>query len=434
MRSRTVALGLGSNLGRPLVHLRLALREIKKITSVKVLKVSSIYESDAQLPTGATDDWHHKYLNAVVLCETGEDLSAHELLKNIKDIEMKLGRNASEKWAPRIIDIDILCWSDFDFKDDILQIPHPHLMTRPFALLPLLEVWPLAMVGELPEWAAEWKSDKPFHTKKSKTNFWPEMVGILNVTDDSFSDGGKFISPEAIQNQLLRLLDAGADIIDIGAESTRPRAILVDATTESRRLGAALIVLAELRGVRDFKVSLDSRNANVVSQVLASGAEIDFLNDVTGFENPRMQSILAESKLKAFVMHSLSIPPRADLTLDEDTNPCSQLIDWWIKKVESLQNLGIENDQLIFDPGIGFGKTKLQNMYILNHLEQFYSMRVDIMIGHSRKSFQGYFSDRPADQRDFETALLTKDFNLAFTQYLRVHDIESQHIAIRSKL
>ncbi|MBC7420124.1 MAG: dihydropteroate synthase [Bdellovibrio sp.] len=433
MRSRTVALGLGSNLKNPIVNLRSALNELKKISEIKVLKVSSIYESDAQLPKNAGGDWNKKYLNAVVLCEMSDGLTANLLLEFVKEIEKKLGRDASEKWAPRVIDIDLLYWSAANYKDETLQIPHSHLTERPFALLPLLEVWPEAQLQNRPMWADAWILEKPFHTLKSKNFGWPEMVGILNITEDSFSDGGKFITPEQIQKQAIHLLDSGADIIDIGAESTRPGASPVTLEQETARLLAAFAYLGEIKKNRSFKISLDCRQADVIRKVL-SKYEIDFLNDVTGFDSIAMQSILKESKLKAFVMHSLSIPPNADLTLDTDVNPCAQLMDWWQKKSTQLVQAGINREQLVFDPGIGFGKTKLQSMYILNHLEQFSAVQAEIMIGHSRKSFLTFFSDRRADQRDLETALITRDLNLAFTQYLRVHDIETQKISLRSSL
>ncbi len=435
MRSRTVALGIGSNLvhnfSSPVANLRLALREIKKISELKVLKVSSIYESDAQLPEGASTEWNHKYLNAVVLCEIIGDTPASKLLMLVKQIEKNMGRDAAKKWAPRVIDIDLLHWSDADFKDEFLQIPHLHLIDRPFALLPLLEVWPTAEVGKRPAWVEAWVQEKPFRTAKSHQHFWPQFVGILNITDDSFSDGGLFTNSEQIQKQLILLLDSGAEVIDIGAESTRPGATAVTTELETSRLLSAFQVVEQVREERTFKVSLDSHNAKVAARIMAK-YQIDFLNDVTGFDNLMMQSLLKDSKAKAFVMHSLSIPPQGDLTLDSELNPCSQLKKWWKMKVDQLVCLGIDADQLIFDPGIGFGKTKLQSMYILNNLSEFHSVTAEVMIGHSRKSFQTFFSDRPAADRDLETALVTKDFNLAFIQYLRVHDIETQKIALRS--
>ena len=433
MRCRTLALGLGSNLKNPVVNLRRALHKIKKISELKILNVSSIYESEAQVPEHARANLSNQYLNAVVLCEVSADCSPVQLLQAVKQIEKSMGREATERWAPRVIDIDLLFWDGPDYKDEILQIPHLHLQTRPFALLPLLEVWPQAHIINRPDWVQAWISEKPFKTVKSKTAVWPEMVGILNITDDSFSDGGQFVSRDVIMKQALHLLESGADVLDVGAESTRPGASAISLEKESQRLLMAVSEMTELKSAHNFKISLDSRNSGALEAVLEKYS-VDFLNDVSGFNDPRMIRLLKESKLPAFVMHSLSIPPNSELTLDLNLNPCLQLSQWWLQKLIKLDEAGVSTDQLIFDPGIGFGKTKLQNMFILNHLAEFNSIHQPIMIGHSRKSFQTFFSARPAHQRDLETALVTKNLNLAFTQYLRVHNIETQKIALRSVL
>jgi dihydropteroate synthase len=117
--------------------------------------------------------------------------------------------------------------------------------------------------------------------------------------------------------------------------------------------------------------------------------------------------------------------------LSDDLNPIERLQDWWNEKVACLVELGINAEQLIFDPGIGFGKTKRQSDFILKNLSAFSKVKSEIMIGHSRKSFQTLYSDRKADQRDLETALITGKMNMAYCQYLRVHDIEAQKIAMR---
>ena len=430
MRSHTVALGLGSNLKNPIQNLRRALNEIKKISELRVLNISSIYESDAQLPEISGSDWNQSFLNAVVLCEVKSSMNPSQLLKILKVIEIKLGRTQSEKWAPRMIDLDILLWDQTKFYDETLKIPHPQIKERPFVLLPLLEVWPDLPI-EKPVWASPWILPKPFGTQKSQKYFWPQIVGILNVTEDSFSDGGQFNQPEELYAQAVRLLKTGAEILDVGGQSTRPGATAIEATEEKKRLHSALEVLSALKKDYQFEISLDCKNADVATEVLTRYS-IDYLNDVTGFENHKMQKILKEfSKLKAFVMHSLGVPPTADAVLDESKSPCDQLNFWWQKKCEQLQ---FAQDRIIFDPGIGFGKTKWQSLFILNNLKSFSPITQPIMIAHSRKSFQTLFSDRPAAQRDLETALMTKNLDLTHVQYLRVHNAEITTMALRSSL
>ncbi|MGZ3692324.1 MAG: dihydropteroate synthase, partial [Pseudobdellovibrio sp.] len=106
--------------------------------------------------------------------------------------------------------------------------------------------------------------------------------------------------------------------------------------------------------------------------------------------------------------------------------------DWWTQRSSELQEQGLAGEKLIFDPGIGFGKSKTQSLFILNHLEQFSEIRNDVMMGYSRKSFQTLFSDREPSKRDLETALSTFQLNPAFTQYLRVHDVETQRLALQA--
>lgn len=432
MLSKTVALGLGSNLGHPVQNLRLALKALRNSSVLKVKSVSSIYESDAVLPEGASVDWNKSYLNAVALVELKSEMSPLELLSYIKNLELELGRKASERWAPRAIDIDILFWNGFDFSSETLKIPHVRLLERPFALLPLIEVWPLvrSQLKELPPWSHSWVLQKPFQTRISSKFFWPEFIGVLNITPDSFSDGGNLLTEDSLNLQLEKFFNQGADIIDLGAESTRPGALYVSESEECERLCWALKILE--KSAFKFKISLDSRKAFVVKNII-SKYKIDFLNDVMGFEDVKMQEVLKESGLQAFVMHSLSVPPLKDKVLSENTSPADQLSGWWFEKISSLERQGIKSSQLIFDPGIGFGKTSAQSLYLLANLGKFSGLQHDILIGHSRKSFQSAFSERLANERDLETSLVTQNLNVAFTQYLRVHNIETQKIALRSR-
>lgn len=437
MRNTVVALGLGSNLGNAVENLRGALFAIRKSALFKVLEVSSIYESDAQLPPVSQPSWNQKYLNSVVLVELRQARNPYEILEEIKRIEKSLGREASDRWAPRLIDIDVLYWNDEDYKSEAINIPHNSLFDRPFALLPLLEVWPGIKKNisfKLPLWALSYTEKKPFNTSISRDFFWPRMLGILNITQDSFSDGGLFLTAETLGAQLKKLVLGGADIIDIGAESTRPGALAVSEETELKNLNWALGEISKARTELNLKIkiSLDSRRPWVVERIIEQH-KIDYLNDVSGFTDAKMQLLLKQSSLSAFVMHSLSVPAQADLVLPEDCEPFSVLSSWWLDKVNELCNLGISEDRLIFDMGIGFGKSKIQNMYLLQNLNQLSDIKNEIMVGHSRKSFQTLFSNRSAAERDPETSLVTQKLNLAYSQYLRVHDVELQKIALTTK-
>lgn len=431
MSANTVVLGLGSNLGQPIENLRLALSELKKIKQIEILNVSPIYESDAQVPENAPQDWNKKFLNAAVLVKA-LSIQPKDLLHSVKLIEKKIGRTSSDVWAPRLIDIDILYWHGLRLEDSLLTLPHPRLEQRPFALLPLLDVFADAEVAR-PLWSFSWVAEKPFRTAKSTEHFWPKLIGILNLTDDSFSDGGNLNSSEKIKNQIEKLVSDGAAILDFGAESTRPNATVVSANDEIAKLKAGLEVLKALNLKNKVQVSIDSYKPEVMRYCLEN-FEVDYINDVSGLSHPEMIQLVVDSKKKAFVMHSLSVPAKTDQFISEQVDPTMFLKAWWSAKCNSLNSHGVDNQQIIFDPGIGFGKTKSQNLFILQNLQKFGcdgKIESDILIGHSRKSYQRLFSDRAAEDRDLETALVTAQLNMAYVQYLRIHDIESQKISLR---
>lgn len=428
MLGTTVALGLGSNLGNSLDYLRMALARIRRLENVSVLKVSSVFESDALTPDNAPADWNRKYLNAVVLVSFSGNPDPVAWLKSLKKIESEIGRKSGEIWAPREIDIDILYWNRDPLRSADLNIPHLRLSERPFALLPLMQVWPeLRENIALPGWAESGQTIRPFNTEISNKT-WPKLVGILNVTPDSFSDGGQWVSAAAIEQQLQKFLENEVEIIDIGAESTRPNASFVTPEEELKRLQWVFDFLKS----SPFKISLDCRRGEVAEAIL-SNHKVDFLNDVSGFETVAMQKLLKESGKKAFVMHSLGVPPSKEVVIAADRDPFTELTNWWNQKYEQLQIAGIATEKLIFDPGIGFGKTAAQSFYLLGSLEKFAGVKNEIMIGHSRKSFLSQLTSRPAAERDLETALVTEKLNQAHVQYLRIHDPVSQLAALRAR-
>ncbi len=429
MSTTAVLVGLGSNLSA-LKNLRIAISELKKVFCLK--KISSIYESDAQVLPDAPADYNQKYLNAAVLIDI-ENFEPLQFLIELKKIEKKMGRKNSDRWAPREIDLDILYVDGCKLESESLNIPHKNLCERPFALFPALEVYP-DMKIEKPVWCNDWVQKKPFNTEKSKNYFWPVFVGILNITTDSFSDGGKFLTEDNFKQQASNLVASGAGILDLGAESTRPNAVSVDFQSEFKRLHQALFWLNELK--LDIKISIDSRNPDVLQKILQQH-QIDYLNDVTGFENLHMLNILKETKIPAVVMHSLTIPPNQTEILNTDENPNCQLINWWKSKLEIFEKNNIDVQRLIFDPGIGFGKTATQNSYILNHLDELSEIKHDNYLGFSRKSYLNQYTDQTAmptaDHRDLATAVQLSKINLLHCQYLRTHDIESQKTALRMK-
>lgn len=431
-----VILGLGSNLGDKLANLRKALHSIKKIPGLTVQQVSPIYISDALLPDNASADWDMPYLNLAIRCET--TLEALALLKELKNIEWSIGRKPEVRhWGPRVIDIDILAWGDLFIESEILTVPHASLQERPFALWPLADVAPLWMfplsgpnqgktAAQIVEpWGSRFSGNAPFHTRQINHRIdTPQLVGIVNVTPDSFSDGGQFLDPENAIQQIIHLANAGAEVIDIGAESTAPTAKPLEADTEWARLGPVLnaIQSAQKKFLVMPKISVDTRHPQVAKKAIESG--VDWINDVSGLDDPAMQEIIAHAKTDCVVMHHLSIPERRDNILPRSIDPVKTVYEWGEKRLYDLEKKGIALDRIIFDPGIGFGKMAEQSLLLLKHVDVFAQLGVRVLIGHSRKTFLSLLSGMPFAERDIETMAMSITLARQPVDFIRVHNVE----------
>jgi len=422
MSKRIAVLGLGSNID-PLIHLRKALRELQQQPVLKVLKISKIYESQALLTDQAPQNWDKPYLNAAILIELTYN-DPHELLSIAQLIEKKLKRNKIDKWSPRTIDIDILFIENEKINLADMQVPHPELENRPFALLPLLEVYPQYKPTQA-LWLNE--ASRPLNTKKSSSAVWPKLVGILNITSDSFSQDGLYqndlakIDQKKLEAQIKLMLADGAEVIDIGAESTRPGAISVASLVELERLTQALEVIQSIKSSQSFEISIDSRKAQVMQKIIQK-FNIEYMNDVEGFRDPSMLEIAKEFSGKFICMHSFSVPPVKDEIIQGDV--FIYLKSWWLNKLEEFSKRQIPEDKIIFDVGIGFGKSAAQSFEILENMQHFSDIKNEIYIGHSRKSFLASITDVIASERDQVTAQVTAKINQAYCQYLRVHNIQ----------
>jgi 2-amino-4-hydroxy-6-hydroxymethyldihydropteridine diphosphokinase/dihydropteroate synthase len=431
-----VVLGLGSNCGDRLSYLRKAIQCLKDFRStypIEIVAISPIYESDALLPDGAPESWNLPFLNLNLVCKT--HLSPLELLTQIKLIETQLGRKKRERWAPREIDIDILAFDSMILDTADLKLPHGSLLDRPFALLPfadLLPQWrwpkpgPLQGVA-LAEIVSPWRHNPwetvPFRTRRSQY-YLTELMGILNITPDSFSDGGLYFHPETMIKQAQELVNHGIGVIDLGAESTRPGAAHVTADEEWNRLEPSLLSLQELFSSLKHppQISIDTRHSEVASKAIQRGA--NWINDVTGFEDPAMREAVAECPVDLVVMHSLSIPPHKSKVLSSQIDPIAQLLDWAEQRISLLVKDGISRERIIIDPGLGFGKTIEQSWEILRRAQELHQLRVRILIGHSRKSFLSQITQQPFAERDIETAALSLDLISKGMNYLRIHNAE----------
>lgn len=386
---RKAWVGLGSNLGDPSLNLENAARALAALG--KFIRASPVFLTPALLPPSAPESWRKFYTNAVV--ELGWGGSAEDLLFHLKRIELDLGRAPAKRWAPRKIDLDLLSLGDTVSGDGPCRVPHPEAWNRHFVLAPLLHLNPHFKFPGQAASALERSRQLPGRS--------PLWMGILNLTPDSFSDGGALSDPDCFARSVDRLERSGVQALDLGGESTRPGAPEVLEKEEWQRLQPSLEYLRERYHGKIFRplVSVDTRHARVAANAIELGAHM--INDVSGLADPAMLETICSSECHYVLMHSLSVPANPTLTLPADADPVAEILRWAEKKLENLEKRGISLDRVIFDPGVGFGKSAYQSLTILRRIGEFRSLPVRILVGHSRKSFFSLFSaNRPALERD----------------------------------
>jgi dihydropteroate synthase len=246
----------------------------------------------------------------------------------------------------------------------------------------------------------------------------PLVMGIVNATPDSFSDGGQFFEPAAAIEHGLRLTREGADILDIGGESTRPGATPVPLDEELRRV---VPVVAELARQTSLPISVDTMKAEVARQCLAVGAAI--VNDVAGFRDPAVIAAAAEHNAAVIVMHMQGTPQTMQRN-PQYANVVLEIREFFEERLHSLTTQGIPREAVCLDPGIGFGKTHEQTMQLLAHLETFAGLGRPVCLGVSRKGFIGEICGRTrAERMPGSLAVACIAAARGEAHVLRVHDV-----------
>ncbi|MDI6792399.1 MAG: dihydropteroate synthase [bacterium] len=244
------------------------------------------------------------------------------------------------------------------------------------------------------------------------------IMGILNITPDSFSDGGEFLDFERAVSYARRLVEEGADIIDIGGESSRPGSLPV---TPSEELNRIMPVLKRLVGEIDIPVSVDTYKPEVAGGALEAGASI--INDITGLRDKDMLKVAAESNCGVVIMHMAGTP--GDMQNNPSySNLIGELCHFLRQAVSRALEAGIEAGRIVIDPGIGFGKTVEHNLEILRRLREFRSIGQPVLAGPSRKSFIGHVLDLPVKERWEGTAAAVTTTILHGADIIRVHDVK----------
>jgi len=252
------------------------------------------------------------------------------------------------------------------------------------------------------------------------------IMGILNVTPDSFSDGGRFADHEKAVGRAFELISNGADILDIGGESTRPGSDPVALETEIER------VIPVIRAVREksaIPISIDTNKAEVAIRAVENGADI--INDVSSLRfDPQMVEVAAGTGAPLILMHMLGTP-RTMQKHPVYSDLIAEISDFLDERIRFATEHGVERDQIVIDPGIGFGKTVKHNLAIIGQLEAFSSLDRPVLLGASRKRFIGSVLGRIEDDRELGTAVVNTFGISAGAHIIRVHDVAFHHDAVR---
>ncbi|MCH8011148.1 MAG: dihydropteroate synthase [Candidatus Marinimicrobia bacterium] len=245
------------------------------------------------------------------------------------------------------------------------------------------------------------------------------IMGVLNVTPDSFSDGGKFLSPLLAIEHTYKMIEEGADIIDIGGESSRPGSDPVSIEEEVNRV---LPIIDALNDNISVPLSIDTYKSKVAQESLKLGVEI--VNDISGLRSdPKMGKIISEYKAFVIIMHMKGTPKNMQDNPYYD-NLLEEIIEFFNRQIQIAVNSGIQKNRIILDPGIGFGKRIADNFVLLNSLQKLADLGYPMLVGSSRKSFIGLTLKLPPNQRVEGTAATVTASILNGAKIVRVHDVK----------
>jgi len=243
-------------------------------------------------------------------------------------------------------------------------------------------------------------------------------MGVLNVTPDSFSDGGQFLDTKSAVYHALRMAEQGADIIDIGGESTRPGS---DPVSINDELARVIPVIEGIRGESTIPISIDTYKSIVARAAIAAGANI--INDISGLNfDPEMVNIVRDHRVPIVIMHIKGTPKNMQIDPQYD-DLIQEVIDYFQKQIDFCRDNGVSKSKIILDPGIGFGKRLNDNFILIRELKRFTELGYPVLIGPSRKSFIGLTLDLSVEQRFEGTAAAITAGIMNGARIIRVHDV-----------
>ncbi|KAE8657401.1 Folate synthesis bifunctional protein [Hibiscus syriacus] len=453
-----VVIALGSNVGDRLDNFNQALQLMRK-SGIDIIRYGCLYET---APAYVTDQ--PRFLNSAVRAVT--KLGPHELLGILKTIERNMGRTGGIRYGPRPIDLDILFYGKYRIGSDILTVPHERIWERPFVMAPLVDLLGSVIDSDT---VACWNSfsidsDGLFGLWEKlggesligkegmkrvlpiRNHLWDwsektSVMGVLNLTPDSFSDGGKFVSVETAVSHVCSMISEGADIVDIGAQSTRPMASRISVEEELDRLIPVLEAVLGMPEMEGKLVSVDTFYSDVAAEAVNKGAHI--INDVSaGQLDTNMHKMVANLNVPYIMMHMRGDPT----TMQNNENlqysdVRSQVASELLSRVRDAELSGVPAWRIILDPGIGFSKNTEHNLDILRGLpvirseiamQSLAASHAPLLIGPSRKRFLGEICDRPdAVERDPATISCVTAGILGGANIVRVHNIKDNVDAVK---
>lgn len=412
-----VLLSLGSNSGDRRQNLSTGIERLRQ-DGFRIENTSPVVESPAMLPKNAVAEWNRPYLNVNVMGRA--DASIEAFYGRCKAIQDETESRSESKWAPRSLDIDIVAWGDAAAELNGKAIPDPAVYMRPFVLSPLVHMAPgFRFAGAAGQTALQLSTLETFRHQI------PMWVGIVNVTPDSFSDGGVNNSLDSVRSAVEGMIAAGASVIDVGAESTRPNAEEIGHETEWERLREPLDLIRQIIGRPLIAplLSVDTRHPRTAEKALRSGADV--INDVSGLSSDGMLGLARESGKQFIAMHSCTVPVDPAVSIDPSADACEVFEDWVAKRRVQWDKAGIDLDRVIIDPGIGFGKTSFQSFRLMRSVGRLRKLGHRVLIGHSRKRHIRSFSKRDSSQLDTESIGASLNMCAQNVDMLRVHDIEN---------
>ncbi|XP_048231742.1 folate synthesis bifunctional protein, mitochondrial-like isoform X2 [Ricinus communis] len=453
-----VVIALGSNVGNRLHNFNQALQLMKK-SGININRHGCLYET---APAYVTDQPH--FLNSAVRAVT--KLGPHELLRVLKTIEKDMGRTDGIRYGPRPIDLDILFYGKFRIHSDTLAVPHERIWERPFVMAPLMDLlgsdiendtvacWHSLSIhsgGLFESWENlggenligkdGMKRVIPAGNQLLDWSQRTSVMGIINLTPDSFSDGGKFQSINSVVSQVHLMISEGADILDFGAQSTRPMASRISPQEELDRLMPILEAVVKIPEMNGKLISVDTFYSEVALEAVKKGAQL--VNDVSGGQlDPNMTKVVAGLEVPYVAMHMRGDPT----TMQNSENlqyhdVCKQVASELYSQIKEAELSGIPAWRIIVDPGLGFSKNKEHNVEILTGLPAIRAeiakkslaiSHAPILIGPSRKRFLGDICNRPAAmERDPATIASITAGILGGANIVRVHNVRDNLDAVK---